>query len=64
MKKEEGDRVKKGDVLATLDDDIILNRLAQARAKEAQARATLDNAVIVNKRKQNLCRTKTNATAE
>lgn len=64
MKKEEGDRVKKGDVLATLDDDIILNRLAQARAKEAQARATLDNAVIVNKRKQNLCRTKTIATAE
>lgn len=64
MKKEEGDSVQKGDVLATLDDDIILNRLAQARAKEAQARATLDNAVIVNKRKQNLCRTKTIATAE
>ena len=59
MNFEEGDVVKKGDVLATLDDEPFQNAKNQATAKVSQATAAYENAKRINKRKQTLCRSKT-----
>lgn len=64
MRLEEGDSVKKDEVIALLDAEPILNRLNQSKAQVEQAKATLDNAIIVNNRKQSLCDSKTIATQE
>lgn len=59
MNFEEGDMVKKGDVLATLDEEPFQNAKNQADAKVFQATAAFENARRINKRKQILCKSKT-----
>lgn len=64
MRFEEGDPVKAGDILATLDIEPIENKLNQAKAQLEQAKAVLQNAQIVYNRKISLCKTKDIATQE
>lgn len=58
MRFEEGDPVRAGDVLATLDIEPIANKLNQAKAQVKQTQAVLENAQIVYNRKMSLCKTK------
>jgi HlyD family secretion protein len=58
MNFEEGDTVKKGEIIAELDADPLKNTLNQAEAKVRQAQAALKNAEQINNRKQALCRSK------
>lgn len=64
MRFEEGDPVKAGDILATIDIEPIENKLNQAKAQLEQAKAVLENAEIVYNRKISLCKTKDIATQE
>ena len=57
MNYEEGDVIHQNDLLASLDDEPILNRLNQAKAQLEQAKAQLHNAILINQRKQTLCKT-------
>ncbi|MBP5215365.1 MAG: efflux RND transporter periplasmic adaptor subunit [Alphaproteobacteria bacterium] len=59
MNFEEGDIVHKGDVLAVLDTEPLINAQNQAKAKVMQAAAAADNAARINKRKQTLCKSNT-----
>lgn len=59
MNFEEGDIVKRGEILAELDTEPLENAHNQAIAKVEQAKAAYENAKRINKRKQTLCKTKT-----
>ena len=59
MNYEEGDIVRQGDILATIDNEPFVNAKNQAEAKVEQAKAALENAKRINKRKQALCKTQT-----
>lgn len=55
---EEGDRVKKGDLLATLDQKPYLNRVNAAKAALAQKKAAHENAFHISARKEKLVKSK------
>lgn len=59
MNFDEGDVVQKGDVLAHIDDEPLLNKLNQAKAQLDQAKVQSKNATITFDRKQPLCRSGT-----
>ncbi|MEE6207119.1 MAG: efflux RND transporter periplasmic adaptor subunit [Alphaproteobacteria bacterium] len=59
MNFEEGDTVKKDDILAELDTEPLENAQNQAAAKVKQAQAAYENYKRINKRKQTLCKSKT-----
>lgn len=56
---EEGDRVKKGDLLAKLDPEPIQNNLNQAQAQLKQAKVEAENASIKQNRRLPLCKSGT-----
>ncbi len=58
MKADEGDIIKKGDLLAILDDEVYVNQLNQAKAQLAQAEVTYDNANLLYNRNLELCQRK------
>ncbi len=58
MNFEEGDKVEKGQLLASLDTEPFINAQNQAKSRVSQAEAALKNATRINKRKQSLCKTK------
>ncbi len=55
---DEGDIVKKGDLLAKIDEEPILNKLNQAKAQMEIAKIELDNEVTYYKRNKELCKKK------
>lgn len=59
MRFEEGDVIQKGDIVATLDDEPVLNKLNQAKAQLEQAKVQRDNAERRYKRNIELCKTDT-----
>ena len=56
LKVEEGEVIKKGDLLATIDNKPILNKLNQAKAQLEIARVQMKNANIYFNRNKELCR--------
>lgn len=58
LKVDEGDEIKKGDLLAILDKEPILNKLNQAKAQMEIARVDSDNEIAFYKRNKELCRKK------
>lgn len=59
LKVEEGNVVKKGDLLATIDDEPILNKLNQVKAQLKIAKIQMQNANKYFNRNTELCKKKT-----
>lgn len=55
LKVDEGDLIKKGDLLAVLDDEPILNKLNQAKAQMEIAKLDADNENVFFSRNKELC---------
>lgn len=58
LKVDEGDVIKKGDLIAVLDNEPILNKLNQAKAQMEIAKLDSDNEITFYKRNKRLCREK------
>ena len=58
LKVEEGNTVKKGDLLASIEESLNLSKLNQAKAQMETAKLEMDNAITYFNRNKELCKKK------